>query len=146
VGTVKGSAVSDGYKIQVNIKGDEGYDAPLINVCGDTQEEFQSNVGFVLDNADNIMSAVVALQAAYKLKKPKDEPREQKGRSWSNSGSQQSQQAPAASEATGPAPECRHGAMKYVPAGVSKRTNKAYSAFWSCTGPRNDQCDTQPAN
>lgn len=143
--TAKGNAVSDGYKIQVNIKGDEGYDAPLINVCGDTQEEFQSNVAFVMDNADHIMGAVVTLQAAYKLKKPKDEQGQQQ-RSWSNSGSQRSSQPPANNNApAGPAPECRHGEMKYVAAGFSKRTNKPYNAFWSCTGPRNDQCDTQPA-
>ena len=139
--------MSDGYKLQLNVKGDSGYDAPLININGDSPEEFQRNVAFVVENADEIMGAVTTLQAAYLLKKPKDDPapaQQQRQQSWSNSGSQQSQQQPASAPG-GPAPTCRHGEMKYVPAGFSKRTNKSYNAFWSCTGPRQDQCDTVAA-
>lgn len=131
------------YAFQLNVKGDAGYDAPLLNIVGETQAEFEKNVGFAIDNADHIMDAVVALQVAYQLKKPKDAPpAQQQQQSWSGGGSQQSQQAPQQSAPGGPSPECRHGAMKYVAAGVSKRTGKAYNAFWSCQGPRNEQCDT----
>jgi hypothetical protein len=141
--------MSDGYKLQLNIKGDGGYDAPLININGNDPEEFQRNVAFVVDNADDIMGAVTTLQAAYLLKKPSDNPPPQKTGGWSGNGSQQSQQqtqqVQQAPQNSGPAPTCRHGEMKLVPGGISKRTQKAYKAFWSCQGPRNEQCDTVDA-
>lgn len=34
------------------------------------------------------------------------------------------------------APTCQHGQAKLVPAGISKTTNKPYSAFWACQAPR----------
>lgn len=41
-------------------------------------------------------------------------------------------QPPAASDA-GDGHSCAHGPMKFVPAGVSKKTGKPYRAFYSCT-------------
>lgn len=135
--------MSDGYVFQLNVKFDEDYDSPLLNIVGRTAEEFQANVQFASESAGEIAKAAVMLQSAYKVAKPKDEKDDKPRSSWSNQGSQRSSQpAPANS---GPAPECRHGEMKYVPAGYSQRTKKNYNAFWSCTGPRNDQCETQPA-
>src|SRR4051794_4734920 len=125
-----------GYKLQLKIKGDGGYDAPLININGNDPEEFQKNVAFVVDNADAIMGAVTTLQAAYLIKKPSDNPPPAKTGSWSGNGSQQSQQTAQTAHAanvgspSGPAPTCRHGEMKYVAGGISKKTQKPYSAFW----------------
>ncbi|MEQ4716128.1 hypothetical protein [Nonomuraea sp. B19D2] len=44
-------------------------------------------------------------------------------------------------------PMCDHGAMRYVPAGTSKATGKAYGAFYGCTAQRNDptRCKSVPA-
>jgi hypothetical protein len=131
--------VSD-YKFQLNIKFDGGYDAPLLNVVGETQDEFRQNVEFAMASADAIIDAALAFQQGYQLKKPKDEPAPPPAQSWSSGGSQQ--QSQPASAPAGPPPTCRHGEMKYVPAGISKRTQKAYKAFYSCTGPRQEQCDT----
>lgn len=140
--------MSDNYRFQLNVKFDEGYDSPLLNIVGDTQEEFQQNVEFAASSAAEIAKAATMLQAAYKLAKPKDEPQNGGGSrngSWSNRGSQQASQQQQSQQPDGPAPTCRHGEMKYVAAGFSQRTKKNYNAFWSCTGPRNEQCDTQPA-
>lgn len=50
------------------------------------------------------------------------------------------QQAPAA-------PACAHGGMKLMPAGISKKTGKPYSAFYVCQWPnREEQCKSQPAS
>jgi hypothetical protein len=40
------------------------------------------------------------------------------------------QQAPSAG------PSCQHGPAKWVPPGVSKRTNQPYTGFWSCQAPQ----------
>lgn len=138
--------MSDARKFQLNIKFGGGYEAPLLNIEGDDEAEFQKNVAFAVDNVEHIVDAAVLFQASYNVKKPSDNPppTQSQQKSWSNSGSQQSSQ-PAATNTGGPAPTCRHGEMKYVAAGVSKRTNKPYDAFWSCTGPRNEQCDTVKA-
>jgi hypothetical protein len=138
--------MSESYVFQLNVKGDEGYDAPLVNITGASQEEFEANCRFVSEHASDVMATATALQAAYKLLKPSPEPKGSGGRnnSWGNKGSQQSsQQAPP--EDVGPAPRCRHGEMKYVPAGFSTRTKKNYGAFWACEGPREEQCDSQSA-
>jgi hypothetical protein len=44
-------------------------------------------------------------------------------------------------------PGCQHGAMRYVPAGVSQRTGKPYRAFWGCPADKNDptKCKSIPA-
>lgn len=136
--------MSEGRKFQLNIKFGGGYEAPLLNVEGDTQQEFQQNVAFVVNNAEEIVNAATVFQAAYNVSKPQDNPPPQKQGGWSNQGSQQSSQ-PAATTQQGPAPTCRHGEMKFVPGGTSKRTNRPYDAFWSCNGPRNEQCDTVKA-
>jgi hypothetical protein len=137
--------MSDGYKYQLNLKFGEQYKETLFNIQGDSQEEFQQNVAWAVDNVDGIVGAAVAYGVAYNIKKPQDDPQPQKSGGWSNNGSQQSQQQPAQVNQSGPAPTCRHGEMKFVPAGYSQRTKKNYDAFWSCQGPRNEQCDTVKA-
>lgn len=44
-------------------------------------------------------------------------------------------------------PRCAHGEMRYVPAGVSQRTNRAYKAFWACDTPQGtpNKCKSVPA-
>lgn len=132
--------MSDGYKYQLNLKFGEQYKETLFNIQGDSQEEFAQNVDWAVKSIDEIVGAAVAFGVAYNLKKPQDNPPPQKQGNWSNQGSQQSQQPAASAAPSGPAPTCRHGEMKYVAAGISKN-NKAYPAFWACTGPRNEQCD-----
>lgn len=130
------------WALQANFKFGDAYKETLLNVRADSPQEFQELVEFVTSSADAIVGAAITFGVAYELKKPKDEPAAT-NKSWSSQGSRQSQQATAsASNNSGPAPTCRHGEMKYVPAGTSKRTGKDYDAFWSCTGPRNEQCDT----
>lgn len=43
-------------------------------------------------------------------------------------------------------PQCQHGAMRYVPAGFSQGSGKAYRAFWACPTPRGaqDKCKSVP--
>lgn len=43
---------------------------------------------------------------------------------------------------TAPAPTCNHGLpAKFVAGGVSKKTNRPYSAFWACSQDQAYQCD-----
>lgn len=39
-------------------------------------------------------------------------------------------------------PVCAHGPMRFVPAGFSKSTGRAYGAFWGCPAPKGapDKC------
>lgn len=71
------------------------------------------------------------------------------GDPWDNSpqGQQQAQQAAqAASRQTQATPTCQHGPMRYVAAGFSQRTGKAYAAFWGCAGPQGGaKCKSSPA-
>lgn len=46
---------------------------------------------------------------------------------------------PQVSYQPGGSPRCAHGEMKFVPAGVSKSTGRAYGAFYGCTAPRGQQ-------
>jgi hypothetical protein len=133
--------MSDDFAFQLNLKFGEQYKETLFNVRGKTAQEFKANVEFALTSVDAIMDAAVAYAAAYEIKKPTNSPPPEK--SWSDRGSQQSTQP--ASSASGPAPSCRHGEMKYVPGGYSQRTKRNYGAFYSCQGPRNEQCDTVQA-
>jgi hypothetical protein len=135
--------MSDDFKLQANFKFGQEYKETLLNIRADSAQEFQELVEFAVSSADAIVGAAIAFGVAYELKKPKDNPPPQRQSSWSNSGSQQSTQPAAAP--SGPAPTCRHGEMKYVPGGYSQRTKKNYGAFWSCQGPRNEQCDTVQA-
>jgi hypothetical protein len=145
--------VSDQRKFQLNIKFGGGYEAPLLNVEGDNEEEFQRNVAFVVDNVVGIVEAATLFQATYNLKKPQDGPPPAApasyaftsgAKSWSSGGSQQAQPQPAApaqdTQPPGPPPTCRHGAMNWKPPGYSQRTKKNYAGFWTCPGPRQDQC------
>ena len=44
-------------------------------------------------------------------------------------------------------PTCAHGPMRYVPAGFSQSTGRAYGAFWGCPAPRGapDKCKSVTA-
>lgn len=134
--------MSEGRKFQLNLKFGEQYKETLFNIEGDSAEEFRANVEWAVASVDEIVGAAVAYGVAYNLKKPQDAPAAPKSGGWSNGGSQQSTQqaAPAADGPSGPAPTCRHGEMRYRPGGYSQRTKSNYNAFWSCAGPRNEQC------
>lgn len=134
--------MSDARKFQLNIKFGGGYEAPLLNIEGDSAEEFQANVGFCIDNVVDIVRAATLFQATYNVEKPHDAPpaaAPAAAKSWSGSGSQQAAPAAAAGQ-PGPPPSCAHGDMKWRPPGISQRTKKAYDGFWACTAPRDQQC------
>lgn len=135
--------MSEDFKLQANFKFGEQYKETLLNVRADSAEEFAALVDFAVQSADAIVGAAVAFGAAYEVLKPQDNP--PPPQSWSSQGSRQSQQPAQTAAPAGPPPTCAHGPMRYVPAGRSKATNKPYKAFWSCTGPRESQCDTVDA-
>jgi hypothetical protein len=123
--------------------------SPLLNIEGDSPQEFQENVQFAMESVEAIVDAAVLFQAAYNVKKPQDHPNPppaaRQTQSWSSGGSQQqTQPQPAApaqdTQPPGPPPTCRHGAMNWKPPGYSQRTKKNYAGFWTCPGPRQDQC------
>lgn len=143
--------MSDKRKFQISIKFSSGYDSPMLNVEGDTAEEFAANVEFAASSVEAIVNAATLFQAAYNVKKPQEappaQPAQQQRSTWSNSGSQSSQQAPAANtQPDGPPPACRHGEMRWRPPGVSQRTKKPYKGFWACSGPREEQCQSVNGN
>lgn len=126
------------YAFQLNVKLGKGYDAHLINIVGNNPDEFKSNLQWVTENAAGVVSAAVALEAAYGVK-PLAEHTASVGvtQEQNQSGGQVAQTSP-------PGPTCVHGQMKYVKAGVSKAGN-SYKAFWGCTGPRANQCKSVDA-
>jgi hypothetical protein len=60
---------------------------------------------------------------------------------------QQSYAPPAPQQMQQGPPMCAHGPMRYVPAGFSQRTNKAYAAFYGCQAAQGDpnKCKSVPA-
>jgi len=141
------------YAFQLNVKLGVGYDAHLINIVGISQPEFEENLKWATTNAAGIVSTATALEAAYGVKElaphvasvqvSNEAPGQWAERSYSQPAQQQQQyQQPAQQPQQGPAPSCAHGPMTLRPAGVSKNTEKAYNAFWACTGPRENQCKT----
>jgi hypothetical protein len=69
----------------------------------------------------------------------------QNGAQGQQGGYQQQQQQPNNGQPPGPAPQCPHGTKNFVPAGISKTTNKPYGAFWGCPAPKSapDKCRPQ---
>ena len=148
--------MSNEYTFQLSVKLGKGYDAHLINITGSSPIEFEENLKWCTTNAAGITSTVTALEGAYggmalaphvaSTQVTNTAPGQWADRSHAT-GQQQPQQAyqqAAVQQAPpnqAPVPSCQHGAMVLRPAGISKG-NKAYSAFYSCTGPREDQCKT----
>ena len=122
------------YVFQLNAK----VGVHLINIIGDSQESFESNLKWATENAAGIVSAATALEAAYGVK-------ELAANVTSTTVTNEQAQPAQAAQSGAPGPSCTHGAMKYVPGGTSTRTNRPYKAFWSCTGPRDSQCKTVDA-
>jgi hypothetical protein len=124
------------YVFQLNVKLGKGYDAHLLNVTGGSQEDFKSNLQWVTENAGGVAATLTALEAAYGVKALAENVT-----SVSVSNERPTQAVPQAGGA--PGPSCKHGPMKLVPAGTSKNTGNAYSAFYSCPAPRAEQCKSQ---
>jgi len=137
------------YTFQLNVKLGKGYDAHLVNITGVGAADFKENLQWVTENAAGIASTATALEAAYGLKAltpnvvpPVQVTNEAPGQ-WADRSHAQPYQQPAVQQAPpnpGPVPSCQHGAMKLVPGGISKNTNKAYNAFYSCTAGRDSGC------
>lgn len=143
---------SNDYIFQANAKVGQH----LINIVGVSQDEFQTNLRWVTENAAGIVSALAALEGAYQVKSltpnvastqvVNDAPTGQwADRSYSQPAAQQQtqqayQQAAVQPAQQGPSPSCAHGPMKLVPGGISKGSGKAYNAFYSCTAGRDSGC------
>ena len=141
------------YSFQLNVKLGKGYDAHLVNVTGVGAADFKENLQWVTENAAGIASTATALEAAYGVKEiaanvaatqvVNEAPTGQWADRSHSQPQQQYQQAAVqpAQQGAAPAPSCKHGAMRLKAAGTSKAGNH-YNAFWSCQGPREDQCKT----
>ena len=136
--------MSEKRKFQLSVKFSGGYDSPMLNIEGDTAEEFAQNVEFAASSVEPIVNTATMFQAAYNLKKPQDAPAQSQpaqAKSWSSSGSQQTQAPTDNTQPPGPPPSCRHGEMSWKPPGYSQRTKKNYDGFWTCPSRnRQDQC------
>jgi hypothetical protein len=149
------------YTFQLNVKLGKGYDAHLVNVTGIGAADFKENLQWVTENAAGIASTATALEAAYAVEAlapnvvatqvTNTQPQQQQAPGqWADRSHaqpqqqpQQAYQQPAVQQAPpnpGPVPSCQHGAMKYVKAGISTGTGKAYNAFYSCTAGRDSGC------
>jgi len=145
------------YTFQLNVKLGKGYDAHLVNITGVGAADFKENLQWVTENAAGIASTATALEAAYSVKSltanvvpPVQVTNTQAPGQWADRShaqpqqqAQQAYQQPAVQQAPpnpGPVPSCIHGAMKLVSGGISKNTNKAYNAFYSCTAGRDSGC------
>jgi hypothetical protein len=129
--------------ITVTLKAGVGFEAPWIVVhAADTRDALdQINTGDFATLAERTVAAAEFFRAAHNVKKglSSNEAAEapaQGGPSWSQQGSQQS--APAVEGGGGKS--CVHGAMTFR-SGISKKTNKPYSA-WFCPTPQGtpNQC------
>lgn len=132
--------MSENRKFQLNIKFGGGYEAPLLNIEGDTPQEFAANVQYAVDNIEHLVGATTLFLAAYNVQKPQDNPppappvqppaapQGQPQGPWSQQGTQQAPpafaqgssfgggdrglNAPQQAEPQIPAQFCSHGQMQ----------------------------------
>jgi hypothetical protein len=145
--------VSEHRKFQLNIKFGAGYEAPLLNIEGDSAEEFPANFKFATDSVQALVQATTLFQAAYNVAKPQDVPAApapaaapaapaQTG--WNTSAATPPPAfVPAAAPAAAPAgvESCVHGPMKYQ---TSKPgASKSWQA-WFCPTPKNTPGQCEP--
>lgn len=120
-----------------------------ITVRGDSQGEFNLHWAELAENmgtfVESVNLVVGAGNAAPLVRGGQDNP-------WDNTPPAPAADPWASTPVAPPAPAavpqeaplCDHGQpRKFVPAGISKKTNQPYSAFWACNHPdRNQQCKT----
>ncbi len=135
---------SDGaWRLQISPKLPDG---TLINLRAETPEELSNMLGWIQEHAQEIVAVPAALHAAANASNAGlTSPSQPVQQAPAPAPQHQSWGQPAPQQNTGPAPSCAHGPMKFVPGGISKRTQNPYPAFWSCNGPRDQQCDSQNA-
>ena len=142
--------MSENAKITATLKGGKDFDAPWIVVHANTAAEARDILGEVeasglLADMGRVGKALKAqhLMGAERGARPVDAPQQPAQGSWGQQGTQQSYgqpQQPAQQGWQSNRPEanpndnkqCIHGPMTYRPAGISRRTNQPYSAFWAC--------------
>jgi hypothetical protein len=148
-------------KITLSIKSGTGYDAGLIAIKTDTANEARDILGEIeasgllvdigrVAQAFASESAIGSTLGGRPVNAPQSAPQPQQapqppqgygqppqapqGQPWTQGGgaapAQQWGNSPGANPADNKA--CIHGPMNYKPAGVSRRTNQPYSAFWAC--------------
>lgn len=132
----------DGWLLQVNVKTPGG---TLVNVRGMDGWDLTAGLQTVQTLAREIKQTEDALgvsipQAVQQLgprpvpQAPPQQPRQQ----FQQRGGYQ--QAPQQQPQDGPLCNCGYPA-RFVPGGISKKTNKAYRAFWACGNPvREAEC------
>lgn len=149
--------MSENWNIQVSPKLPDG---TLVNLRAEDANQMGSLLKYIEANAQAITSAIAVLTAAgnaanvgltrpatsgFIQPAPTLPPNQQPPFSAQGGGNVQPAQSwgqPQQSQP--PAPSCAHGPMKFRAAGTSA-AGKAYSAFWSCTQPRGQQCPSQNA-
>lgn len=153
--------MSDTSKLSITLKGGTGFDAPWIVLHPDTVNEARDLLGEIeasglaadvarVANGLTIQAALGKELGARPVDAPQapafphPQPAQAPQGSWSGQGTQQYAPAPQqpaqAPQQWGNRPEanpadakhCIHGPMNFRPAGISKRTNQPYSAFWGC--------------
>jgi len=132
--------VSDDFRLQHSIKTTAG---DMLNVRGATPQEFEAALQYAENNIERIVNLGAlaravgnAGDAGLTSPTPQAAPAQQAPQASNGWGAQS---APPAA-VNGPAPTCRHGAKKWVPAGSNPAKGTKWDGFWGCNGPRGDQC------
>lgn len=124
-------ADNDGWLYQISFK---TAGQTMINLRGTTKEELTAGLEIAQELAADITTTEAVLGVLQPVKAH---------------AAPAAQGAPTPPPATAqpagpsaPAPVCAHGLpAKFVAGGVSKRTNRPYSAFWACAQEQAYQCD-----
>jgi hypothetical protein len=148
--------VSDDFRFQASVKvphGPDNYRDSMINVRGNTAQEFAADLTWLEQNAATVAAALQAIHASVNVQAsfpgsqnvqpaavqenhPQAPAPQAPQQSWSQQGTQQ---APAGGP--GPAPYCAHGEMKYREA--KPGSGKNWKA-WFCPTPQGTPGQCKP--
>ena len=136
--------MSENWKIQVSPK----LGQTLVNVRGESAEEFQANLEFAVANAQFIADAVAHLEAAYNLAAggvsvaPAAQPVPAQPVVTHATPAAPATTTPAAQPAASAAPSCHHGPLVYREA--KPGSGKSWRGYF-CPSPKGtpDQCPPQ---
>lgn len=148
--------MSSGVALQVSPKLPDG---TLINIQGDTIEEFAAHINWVIENAQLVVTAPKALSAAYTVENTAGSTQGQPAYSGPSEApsvpyqstvgtvyeqpaqAPQYQRAPEQPPPNPAAPHCAHGQMQFKTGNGAKGPWKA----WMCPAPKGDpsQCSPQ---
>lgn len=112
----------------------------LVNIQGDSPEEFEQALEWFTENAQKVAEAVVTLEAAYNAVNGGLTPQPAAQAAPRQRQYNQNRQAPA--ESGPPAPSCQHGAMEFKSGGGGSSGKKPWSG-WFCRAGRDSGCAVQ---